>query len=284
MTRAIDALVLAGRRDRVDALAAAHGVSHRGLLPVGEIPMLRRVIETLRSTAGVERIAVSLDDPAVLEKVDELVRLKHAGALELHPSRGSPSRSVLDFLDRKAEGGRVLVTTCDHPLLTPSMVEHFCAAAGDCEADAVVGVVHESLVRRAYPRTRRTVIRLGPDRICGANLFLFRTPAGRKVAEFWTRAEQFRKQPWKLARAFGPGALLRYALGTLDLNRALEVAAGAIGARVVAVPLPFAECAIDVDSADDLALANRIIAAREGTDYSESVDSLSSLKPRSSGS
>ena len=40
--------MLAGRRGPRDALAEAHGVSHRALLPVDGVPMLLRVLRTFR--------------------------------------------------------------------------------------------------------------------------------------------------------------------------------------------------------------------------------------------
>ena len=77
------------------------------------------------------------------------------------------------------------------------------------------------------------------------------------------RAEAFRKQPWRLALAFGPRALIAFWRRRFDLDTALEQISRVIGARVQAVRMPFAEAAIDVDRAADLALATQILAERE---------------------
>jgi hypothetical protein len=63
------------------------------------------------------------------------------------------------------------------------------------------------------------------------------------------RAERFRKRPWRLVSTFGPLSLALFALRRLDIDRALERASRAIGARVAAIRLPFAEAAVDVDRA-----------------------------------
>jgi hypothetical protein len=122
-----------------------------------------------------------------------------------------------------------------------------------------VGLVRAEVVRARYPESVRTYLRLGAGAYSGANLFAFLTPTARRAAAFWVRAEQFRKRPWRLASAFGPVSLLLYAAGRLDLDAALERVSRAMGVRVRAVLLPFAEAAIDVDRPADLALVERIL-------------------------
>jgi hypothetical protein len=70
------ALVLAGRRGAsdafADALAASDPSGHHALLDVAGVPMLLRVVRTLKASPSVGRITVSIDDPAVLDGVPEL--------------------------------------------------------------------------------------------------------------------------------------------------------------------------------------------------------------------
>jgi molybdopterin-guanine dinucleotide biosynthesis protein A len=261
-TEPLNALVLAGRRGGPDPLASHAGVSHKALAPLGGAPMLLHVVRTLRSTGGVTRLALSIDEPALLQGIDELRVLLADGRLEPHPSRESPSASVLDAIERMALGAPLLVTTADHPLLTREMVEHFLAAASASDADVVVAVVAEQTLRARFAQTRRTWIPLRGERVTGANLFLLRTPAARRAVAFWRRAESFRKRPWRMVSTFGPGALASFALRRLDLDAAFARASRAIGVRVAALRMPFAECAIDVDRPADLELARRILAAR----------------------
>jgi hypothetical protein len=143
------------------------------------------------------------------------------------------------------------------------MVEYFCERAAAAAADVVVGTVRASVLRARHPGVRRTLIRLRDDGFKGANLFAFMTPAGARAAEFWQRAEQFRKRPWRLVSVFGPVSLALFLLRRLDLEGALVRVSRAIGARIAAVEMPFADCAIDVDGPADVALALRILAERE---------------------
>jgi CTP:molybdopterin cytidylyltransferase MocA len=255
------ALILAGRRGPQDPLAVSRGATHRALLPVAGVPMLLRVVRALRA-AGLSRLRVSIDAPELLDAHPELAALRREGALRVQPSADSPSRSVAAAL---ADDAMLpcLVTTADHALLTPEMVLHFLSEARGAEADLLIGMVAATLVQAAYPETRRTYLRLRGEAWSGANLFAFRTPRARRVADFYVRAERFRKQPWRLVAAIGPSLLLLYALRRLDLDGALARGSRRIGARVAAVRMPHAEAAIDVDREGDLVLAERILRARE---------------------
>lgn len=224
--------------------------------------MLLRVVRTLRAARDVESIAVSIDDPRALDDEPELKALVAEGALRVHRSRESPSRSVSDALASRVAGEPLLVTTADHALLTPLMVDHFAAVCASSEADVLVGLVAASRLRARYPETTRTYVKLRGEAWTGANLFCFRTDLARRAAAFWVRAEQHRKHPWGLASAFGPISLLLFLLRRLDLDAALARASRAIGASIRAVSLPFPEAAIDVDRVTDLALAERILAER----------------------
>jgi GTP:adenosylcobinamide-phosphate guanylyltransferase len=265
-TGTFTALVLAGRRGASDALADALAASaasgHHALLDVGGVPMLARVVRTLKASPSIGRIVVSIDDASALEGVPELRASVADGSLVCHTALDSPSRSVLDALTTAAAGERVLVVTADHALLTTDMVEHFTAnASGD--ADVVVAVVSATVIRARYPESTRTYIKLRDDWVSGANLFAFLTPEARRAAEFWVRAERFRKQPWRLVGVFGPAALLLFLLRRLDLEAAMERVSRAMGLRARAVRMPWAEAAIDVDRPADLELVNRILAEQE---------------------
>lgn len=259
MTR-IPVLVLAGSRGASDPLASAEGARHRALLEVGGVPMLLRVVRALRATPSVGRIVVSIEDAGALDTVPELAALRREGALSVHPSLDSPSRSVLDALAGFPEDSPVLVTTADHALLRAEIVECFLAGAEASGADLAFGLVAKRVLRARFPDSERTFLPFRDDGYSGANLFLFRTAQARKVAAFWVRAERFRKQPWRLVAAFGPISLALFLARRLDLDGALARASRAIGARVAAVRLPFPEAAVDVDKPSDLVLARAIVA------------------------
>jgi GTP:adenosylcobinamide-phosphate guanylyltransferase len=225
--------------------------------------MIVRVVHSLHTARTISRTVVSTDAPALLDGLPELRSLLNAGFLSSCPSSHSPAASVLAYLKNHLPGEPILVTTADHPLLTAEMIEYFCSAAANSNADVVVGVVAASLFRARYPQSKRSFIPLCDDSFCGTNLFALCTPQAASAVTFWGHAGQFRKRPWRLISTFGFTNLILLALRRLDLEAALPRASRVIGARAAVVQMPFAECAIDVDNLDDLATASRILAGRE---------------------
>ena len=142
------------------------------------------------------------------------------------------------------------------------MVDYFLEDAERSQADLAVALVAASKIRVRFPTSKRTYIPFRGERFSGANLFAFMSEAARRGAEFWIRAEQFRKQPWRLAHAFGLKALLLFLLRRLDLNQAMQHASRALGLHIHAVQMPFAEAAVDVDRLGDLELVNEILSRR----------------------
>ncbi len=264
MTTASDelptALVLAAGRPE-DPVALAAGVGHKALVPVAGVPMLQRVVEALRASGCVGRIVVSIDRAAVLAQCPALAREVEAGRLEALASRASAAASVEAAFD--ALSPPLLVTTADHALLTPALVAAFWNAVPK-GVDAAVGIVEADLVRRAFPDARRTFLRFRDGDIKGTNLFALMTPGSRRVARFWQRLERHRKHPMRLLATVGPLTGLAYALGLLTRRGAVRRLERRVGLDIALVPIASAEAAIDVDKPEDLALAERVLAARAG--------------------
>lgn len=256
------AFLLGGRRRGGDALAAAAGVSHKARIPVAGVPMGLRVIRTLSAARQIRETWLCIDDPE-LEAHEEVARAVAGGQLHIHAPADTPSTSVEKMLSRLDRPRPVLVTTADHPLLEPAMVDHFVERASERDADVVVGVVPEHTVRERYPDVRRTFVSLRNERITGANLFLLRTPRAARAVAFWREMDAHRKHPWRLAARIGAGSLARFAVGRLDLEAAVERISKRAGVRAEALRLPFPECALDVDRPEHLALAERVLRARD---------------------
>jgi GTP:adenosylcobinamide-phosphate guanylyltransferase len=257
------ALVLAGRRGPTDPVAQAARCSHKALVPVAGIPMLVRVVRELRAVPQVKQIAISIDDPTILSSLTEIRALVESGVVQVHLSGPSPAASVSAYFQSLSARQPLLVTTADHPLLTAEMLTYFCTAVTESGADVAAGVMAASVFRVKYPHSKRSFIPLRDESFCGTNLFALCTPQAASAAQFWGHAGQFRKRPWRLMSTFGLTNFLLLALKRLDLAAAIPRASRVLGAHVAIVQLPFPECAIDVDSLDDLAMATRILTERE---------------------
>ena len=251
------ALVLAGARASGDALALAHGVRSKALIEIAGQPMLSRVLRALKDSGRVrEAPFVSGLDQDVLEAASAGQAAKRA-----HSVSGGPAASLLGAI----KGGvplPLLVTTCDHALLTEEMVRHFVQTAITGGADLTVGLAAKETIQAQYPDTKRTYIPFGGSPMSGCNLFFLASDEALKVVRFWQQAEQDRKKPWRIAWRFGPVTALRLLVGKPATQRAFELISRRLGARVGVVVMPFAEAAIDVDSQADLELVSGILERR----------------------
>ena len=110
--------MLAGARAGGDALARAEGVASKAVIEIAGRPMLARVLAAL-ADAGVRT-------PVAVLGLDEAVLAAAAGATPCRrvdsPIGAGPAASLLAALSGPV-ALPLLVTTCDHALLTPAMVD-----------------------------------------------------------------------------------------------------------------------------------------------------------------
>ena len=262
--RQFTALVLAGSRGPADAVARAAKVSHKALAVIAGKPMLERVLAALAQSPRIGRIIVQCERPDIAHGLPSARELAAQGRFSVLGTGASPAQSVAKALLEIDAPYPLLVTTADHPLLSPAMIEHFLAQLPEC--DVAVGLAPASVVLAKYPGALRTFYRLGDERWSGCNLFALLNPNAMRAVTYWARLEQFRKRPLRLIAAIATRPLILYALNLLrlvrlDLPRAMEELSAVIGCCGRAVPMPFAEAPIDVDKEEDLALVERILAA-----------------------
>jgi GTP:adenosylcobinamide-phosphate guanylyltransferase len=255
------AIVLAGRRPGEDGFAASHGVAAKALIRAGGEPMLGRVARALLDSPSVGRIVVLAQDAEAL-LAGELEWMASEPRIATARSGDGISASVGRLAGTKDAPYPVLVTTADHALLQPEMVEYFIAGAAG--VDVAFAMVDRKTVEKAHPDTRRTWIKAANGHFSGANLFALLGPASVRGTDFWARAEKERKRTLKLLSFLGLGIFLRAVTRTISLEAAAERVGRKAGFRLKAVLLPFAEAAIDVDKPSDLELTERILQARAG--------------------
>ena len=250
-------LVLGGRRGGDDAVARVMGVSHKALAPVGGIPMLARVVATLREALPGAAIGIAID---LTDDVAPLInQLRDGGEIVVVPPGPSPCATVAAALALPGFSQPLLIATADHPLLTPGMVRHFLGQIPE-GVDAAVALATRETISARYA-SRRTYWEFRDRAVSGCNLFYLGPRAGAVVG-FWQRLENDRKKPWKMVRHLGLASLLLFVARRLTLQGALDRLGRSAGARAAAVDMPFAEAAIDVDRPADLVLAEQILGDR----------------------
>ena len=243
-----NALVLAGSRGEVDAVAAYAGVAHKALITLQGKTLLARVVGALRA-AGAARIAVISSHPDVR---GEAMRL----GVDVIDEASGPSLSV----KRGAEvlGTPLLVTTADHALLEGDWVRQFLADI-PASVDVAALVAARATVEAAAQGTERTWLKLADGHWSGCNLFWLSNRQSLGVIDLWRRVEAERKRPWRMAQILGPSVLVKYASGQLTLKSAAAQLGRLAGVTAAIVETPYGLASVDVDKVADLDLVRKIV-------------------------
>jgi len=265
-THQLTAIVLAGDRTKADSLINHTEAGSKAMIDLDGVPMVRRVLNSLRASRVVNRICMAGPEASEVATDPELKRWVDGGEIQWSEPGVSPSTSAYTAMRGLEPEEGVLLTTADHPLLTPEIVDAFGRQSLADDVDVTVGLAPYALIAETYPGIRKTVLHFSDGDFCGCNLFAFITPEGRRAAKFWRRIEQERKKPLVVIGLLGWWAVIRYRLGLLSLEEALAKLSKRLGLRIRAVILPYANAAIDVDSIADLMLVKGALekAAAEG--------------------
>jgi GTP:adenosylcobinamide-phosphate guanylyltransferase len=257
-TTPFTAIILAGQRPGRDPVAEAAGVACKSFAPIGDRPMVYRVLDALAASRQIDSLFLCGPSKPLIEQEPELKTRLEKGEVKWIASHATPSLSTYHALQSVPDGLPILVTTADHALLTPQIVDFFCSEARRMECDVAVGLTSYEGVVSAFPETRRTAIKFNDGAYSGCNLFGFLNRRSHRAAKFWRQIEQNRKKPLRMMRILGSWTVVRYLLGRISLNEGLEQISGKLQMRARAVLLPFPEAAVDVDTADDWHFVQRL--------------------------
>ncbi len=256
------AIILAGDREAENPVARTAGVECKVLAPVNGVPMISRVTAALDKAESVENIIICGPKRSTFEKSDVLGKLCAQENIDWIEPGISPSSSAwqaMKHLSENSDPNRpVLVTTGDHALITPEMIDYFCNTSAAKGCDVTAALARADKVNQAFPRTRRTVYKLKDGGFCSCNLFGFLTPKAGNAAQFWQSVEAKRKKPLYVVNSFGWLAAFKYIFGILTLKEGLKRISSCLGCRADVVIMPWPEAAVDVDTPADLEMVDEI--------------------------
>ena len=249
------AVVLAGSRPGRDEFAASFGAEFKALIPVGGEPMVRWPVRALLASEQIGRIVVVAQAPEAIGQA-----LPEDSRLELRASGDSIASTILAMCEDPSIEWPLLVTTADHALLDAATVDEFAGAAAG--ADIAIGVVERDVVMRRFPDSRRTWLRFRGGAYTGANLFALASPKVAPAIELWRSVEQDRKKAWRIISLLGPIMLIMTVLRLASLDDVMQQLSDRLGLRVRGLRLSNALAGVDVDKAEDHALAEAVLDGR----------------------
>ena len=255
----LSVVVLAGNRLSIRSPICRPKHFHFGCRDSGS----RRVIKTLSSSQRISHILVVGPERTKKDSSKIMKTILAQRKVDYVEPASGPSESADKAFTMS--NNPVLLTTADHPLLNVKIIEDFVQASLKNSADFIVGLVPLEAVKMSFPESRRTKLQFSDKTFCGSNLFLLKNKKCSNVLNLWTKLESMRKTPWRIVSQFGLIYLIRYKLGMLATQDAFDVLSRKTDCKIGYVIIDQPRAAIDVDSWEDLSLAERIIGADSGS-------------------
>ena len=231
--------------------------------------MIGHVLAALAKTPGIQRIVVSVNNPAVLDNVAEARALAADGRLIVSPARTNLVDSLMAAVD--AATYPILITTADNVLLTAAAASQFVRDAG--KTDVAVAFARRQAVLDAHPDGQRRFYRFADDSYSNCNTYWIGSGAALKTAEVFRSGGQFAKHPLRIIKAFGLINLIRFRYGIGTLDAAFRFS-GRFRLTIRPVILHDGAVAIDVDNARTLGVAEQLLAARIVADDKKEMSSV----------
>ncbi|MFZ5634634.1 MAG: NTP transferase domain-containing protein [Bacillota bacterium] len=246
----VDALVLAGSRND-GPLKQCSSVPYEAMITIGRKTMIEYVIDALRSSKRINRIVVvgPPDVPGFCRRDD----------VKVVPAKGNLMENMLRGVENIPGAERVLLATCDIPLITSQAIEDFLDRCGDKSADIYYPVVPREVVEKSFINTRRTYVTFKEGDFTGGNLFLIAPAAVNRCMVKGQQLVDARKSPIRLSRLMGVPFLIKFMLRMVTIKEAERKASDLLGIEGAVVITRYPEVGVDVDKPSDLELVSKVL-------------------------
>ncbi|MDQ3814568.1 MAG: nucleotidyltransferase family protein [Armatimonadota bacterium] len=253
----MDALILAGGEVSPDlASTVLTGGKERALIEINGRPMVAYVLDALRVTAGVERIAV-----VGPEDVLRIVKALEPDVVTMPQGEGMMD-NVLIGMTALNWPPLALISTCDIPLVSAATFEQMMARREERQLEAVYPIVRRETCEAAFPGGKRTYGTVREGAFTAGNAVVVPGPVVKNLIGFFNAMYQVRKNPIGMARLLGAGFLLKTLTKRLTIAEAERKMSGIVGCRAGAIEMHDATIAFDVDKLEDYKVAQQALEKR----------------------
>lgn len=255
----MNAIVLAGNK-KVNSDSAENKnqkditaqIENKALLKLKDKYMIEYIINTLRSSSLIDKIAVV----GPKEQLEAIIGDRVDYIIEGTDSIVTNGLLAMEYFKNDEQ---VLIATSDIPMLTVEALEDFINKALAMKADLCYSVVNKEINDKKYPEVKRTYVRLWEGQFTGGNIFLFNPAAADKCKNFVEQMLEYRKSPAKMAMVLGFGFLIRMALGILSIKAVQKKCEKLLGIKGAVVISEYPEVGNDVDKISDIQFVEKYL-------------------------
>ncbi|HEY4000194.1 MAG TPA: nucleotidyltransferase family protein [Candidatus Xenobia bacterium] len=239
-----------------DALKQHAQVASKALIPIGGQPMVARMVDVLRQCRSISAISLVMPEDEVPAEVRARVT---------HVAR--PGRKMLDsvaaglnVLPTEVANAGCLVVPGDCPFMSIEAVEDFLAEVRARPAEFCYGYLHREDSEATYPTLKHTYARFVEGVLCGSGLIIM-TPEGVEKARAVMEATiAARKSPLRITGILGWSFILKFIFRRLSVRDAEQRVGELLNSRVSAIRTRHACAGFNVDSLEQLLLAESLVA------------------------
>lgn len=249
---AVNVILLAGAANN-GPLKDVSPAPNEALIDIGGRPMVQYVIDGLRQSREVRRIAI-VAPPGQLEP--------HVtgNGLEFVPSTGSIVDNIVAASRVLPRDEQILIATSDIPMITGEVVDGLIDLCRKTPADLYYPIIEKGVADSRYPVMKRTYVTLQEGTFTGGNIFLVNPEVIERTAPRVHKFLEYRKNPVKMVTLLGFGFLFRYlVLKNLTLKELEQKVSQMWDLKGAVVICPWPEVGLDVDKPSDLQLARAML-------------------------
>ncbi|AFK85772.1 MULTISPECIES: nucleotidyltransferase family protein [Thermoanaerobacterium] len=240
----MNALILAGS-------TGDEKLPEKALIKIKDRYMISYVIDALRDSGKIDKIAV-VGDKEKLQCIDGIDILIDQG--------NSIIENVVKGIEPFKNDRRVLILTCDIPMLTKEAVIDFVEQSEALNADLCYPIVKREDNERKFPDAKRTYAKIKEGTFTGGNIFYINPQIVDACIEAAKQFIAFRKKPWKLGQLLGLKILILFAFGRVTISQLERKVSELFNINAKAVISKYPEIGNDVDKDEDVEMANKYIA------------------------
>ncbi|WP_083720458.1 NTP transferase domain-containing protein [Sphingopyxis sp. QXT-31] len=254
-------LILAGRRPgAVDALAEAHGVADKCLVPVAGRPMIAHVLASA-AQSDAATIFVSSHHDGLADDLGDIIVDRLGDRLVFVGAADNLADSVLAVAEQAAFP--LLITTADNCLLSPDTIAEIGAEAARLGVEAGVALARREDVLAAHPEGQRRFYEFSDVAVSNCNSYWIGHRGALKAAEVFRGGGQFVKKPVRVMQAFGLINLLRFRFGLGPIHHIFRRISRHLKVDVAPLLVRDGATAVDVDNERSLRATEAIMERRQ---------------------
>ncbi len=260
----VTALIMAGRRSGVlDPLAARAGVAQKCVVPVGDMPMIERVVMNIAKSPRIGEIRIVAHEIAEIAALPAIAKLIAEGRLIFKPG----AFNLVDSVFAGAEGASypILITTADNCLWLPQDFTEFADKAIASNAGAAAALARKEDVIAADPVGQKKFYEFSDGGYSNCNTYWIGNAQALSAAEIMRSGGQFVKYPGRIAKAFGMINLIRFFLGWGTKEKLFGQVSRRFGFKLVPLEMENGYCAIDVDNERTFHVTEKLLMKRLAT-------------------